>query len=169
MGDRYPVNPDADSDDSSISVSSSDRSQLAVEKGTQKTRRLTTDSDRNLHISITKAPGLEATAGIRTRGVDPTVTAGTLTTIATHTVVTNTLYLDNVMGDGQYDGQWFLVIDNVVQASYCTSEQDRTAKFPFPTAHPISVGSIIDIKVNHNGPGASTGSFSATIIGHERT
>ena len=168
MGIAWPILPEGDGDAPSRSPHSEIHSLLGA-NAAGATRRLTVDADRNLNVNVQAATGIEASAGILTRGAQATVTAATITTIATHTVATNTLYLDGFVATGQYDADWTLVIDNVTKITFQTSEQDRTARHTFPTAQPIAIGSIIDVKVNHHGPVATTGSFNATIIGHERT
>lgn len=93
-----------------------------------------------------------------------TVASGSPVTILSHTVVGTTLYLDEIITTGQADAEYTVLINSVMKLRYRTSEQDRTMKFKLPVSQLLSVGTVIDIKVQHEY--SFTADFAATLLGH---
>lgn len=98
-------------------------------------------------------------------GVNAAVPSSSLTTIVTFTNSLSTpFFFDGWLGTGQYEGDWFVVIDTVTRPEDRSSASTMRAGTQFSTPRRIDPGSIIDIKVQHYG--SATGQFSATIFGH---
>lgn len=94
-----------------------------------------------------------------------TVASGSPVTILTHTVVGTSLYLDEIIATGQTDAEYTVLINSVIMLRYRTSEQNRTMEFKLPVSQILSVGTIIDIKVQHEY--SFTADFAATLLGHK--
>lgn len=93
-----------------------------------------------------------------------TVASGSPVTILSHTVVGTTLYLDEIITTGETDAEYTVVINSVIKLRYRTSEQDRTMEFKLPVSQLLSVGTTIDIKVQHEY--GFTADFAATLLAH---
>lgn len=93
------------------------------------------------------------------------VPSAAVTTIHTHTVTSTKLFLDIILASGNLDAEYLIVVNGSTKARYKTSEQDRTAKFLFPSAQRFEIGDIIDIKVLHDA--STSGDFNASLIGHK--
>jgi hypothetical protein len=98
-------------------------------------------------------------------GNNAAVPPNILTTLVSYTNVgTEPLFLDGWIGTGEYEGDWFLVIDTVTKPEDRSSASTMRAGIQFTSPRRIEPGSIIDIKVEHYG--GATGQFSATLYGH---
>lgn len=92
------------------------------------------------------------------------VPASTLTTIVTYTNGSDPFFIDGWTGEGQWDGEWTLLIDNGTQDWDRTTGSRASAGHLFASPVRVPAGGIIDIKVEHYG--SSTGEFKATLFGH---
>jgi len=96
------------------------------------------------------------------RGVQSSVPASTLTTVAT-LVANGVRFVTKVICSGQENAKWELYIDSVVVA---TKRGAYTIDFDFvATPYRIDDGSAMDVKVTHEGTSAD---FDASIIGFDR-
>lgn len=98
-------------------------------------------------------------------GANAAVLPNILTTLVSYTNTgSGPLFIDGWLGTGQYEGDWFFVIDGVTTPEDRSSASTMRAGTQYTSPRRLEVGSIIDIKVEHYG--SATGQFSATIFGH---
>jgi len=164
MGIPWPNSPDRDGDDYTYSPMKNKESLLAAERGTDKTRRIEVDSERNLNVHIQKdssGGGLEVT--VLATGSTGAINAATLTNIVTHTATADQkLSKISCSGDGPAD---FTLFHNVTQIDIKRSSTgDLDKEFLFEDPYQISSGDVITIKVYHYATG-KTKTFDATIYG----
>jgi len=115
----------------------------------------------NVSIPVSNNPTLT----VDIPGSNVAVVPSILTTIVTYTNSAATpLFIDGWIGTGQYEGDWFFVVDSVIRPEDRSSASSMKAGTQFTTPRRLEPGSIIDIKVEHYG--AATGQFAATIFGH---
>jgi len=92
------------------------------------------------------------------------VPSTTITTVVTHTVVGSTLYLDGFQLTGQVDGEITFVINTLIKMKIRSAEMDRNGVMIFPAPIKLTVGDIVDVKIEHFDTGTFT--FNATLFGH---
>ena len=158
---KYPEN--VGGDEPTLAPTKNDRALLGAERGTQFTRRLETDADRNLFVRIA-ADDVSAPAQVSplaSNGVANTPD-NVLTTIVTFTAAVATRVTRiSVSGTDYAKFQIFL---NTVLVETKRSGPDRSLDFAF--AHPLGMDAsdILDVKVTHYAPGVLA-DFEATIYG----
>jgi len=115
-------------------------------------------------IPSSAGPSSGITSSVFIRGTATTVASGSQTTVTSYTNTGTTLWLDGVVGEGQIDAEWELVVDASIKISFRSGGIDCTGQLWFPRAIRIPVGSIIDVKVTHHF--SSTCDFSSSIVAH---
>lgn len=165
MGQQFPKYPNqvSDGDEPSYSPNKTQNSLLGVERGTDYTRRLETDTDSNLHVSVSASPGTApATVSPLAGGSVSSVTANTLTTVCTYTA-TGTKRVTRIGCSGTCYAKFTLVINTVVVETKRSGPQ-RNIDFTFDRPLLLSDSDILDLKVTHFVTG-ETNEFEATVYG----
>lgn len=165
MGEKFPQYPAqvADGDEVSFAPTKSDRSLLGVERGTDSTRRIETDVDRNLyvHVAADDAAAPVSVAPLASAGIT-SVPASTLSTIVTYTAVAATRVTRiGVSGTDYAKFQLFL---NTVLIETRRTSPERSIDFLFDVPLGLSTGNILEVKVTHYAPGVLA-DFESTIYG----
>ena len=164
MGLARPGMPDRDGDDYATSPMSNKESLLATERGTDKTRRVEVDDQRNLnvHIQADSSGGGSPVSALAIGSTGP-INATTLTTIINHVAAADeNISKISCSGDGPAD---YTLIHNVTQIDIKrTTQMNLDAEFKFEDPYPIQNGDILTIKVYHHATG-KTKTFDATIYG----
>ena len=97
------------------------------------------------------------------RGVQSSVPASTLTTVAT-LAANGVRFVTKVLCSGHEHAKWELYVDSAIVA---TKRGEYTQEFEFDsTPYRIDDGSAMDVKVTHYGAG--TPDFDVSIIGYDR-
>lgn len=158
---NYPEN--VGGDEPTVAPTKNDRAILGAERGTQFTRRIETDANRNVYVRIAAddvAPPAQVSA-LASSGV-ANVTASTLTTILTYTAPANQrITRISVSGTDYAKFQIFL---NTVLIETRRSGPDRSLDFTFTAPLGMASGNILDVKVTHYAPGVLA-DFESTIYG----
>lgn len=164
MALNWPNYPDnVGGDEVTAAPTKNDRSLLGAERGTQFTRRLETDADRNLYVRVAGddvAPParVSALASDDVTGVPD----GVLTTILTFTAATATrLTRISVSGTDYAKFQIFL---NTVLIETKRSGPDRSLDFHFTAPLGMDASDILDVKVTHYAP-TVLADFESTVYG----
>lgn len=152
-------------DEPTLAPTKNDRGLLGAERGTQFTRRIETDSDRNLFVRIAAVDGnilvpssVSAIAGGSVTGV----TASTLTTVLTYTAAT--AIRATRIGVSGTDYAKFQIFLNTVLIETKRSGPDRSLDFAFTSPLSLVIGDVLDVKVTHYAPGVLA-DFESTIYG----
>lgn|SRR3990167_3954200 len=165
MGLLFPDYP-ADvqgGDEPTHAPTKNDRSLLGAERGNDQTRRLETDSDRNLYVRIA-ADDVAAPARVSALASDDvtSVPDGSLTTILTYTAAAATR-LTRISVSGTDYAKFQIFLDTVLIETK-RSGPDRSLDFSFTSPLGLDVGQILDVKVTHYAPGVLS-DFESTIYG----
>lgn len=166
MGLKWPRTPTQinDGDDHSYAPEKSKESLLATERGTDATRRIETDSDRNLLVAIDKdnsAAG--AVSSVLATGVVSGLIDSTLTTITTFVAPSDTL-ITKVSCSGDAPADFTLLLNTVQIDIKRSSTADLDKEFSFSHPFKMLLNDVLDIKVFHHAPGKSR-TFNTTIYG----
>ena len=168
MGEKWPDIPvvqGGDGDDATYAPQKNDRSLLAAERGTQNTRRLQTDADRNLYVRVAaddSTPGAGAGISPLASGAATAVPASTLTTITTYTAASATRVTKISCGGSVYAK--FQLFKNTVLIDTHRSGPDRAIQLVFDPGLALAPGDVLDVKVTHYVTG-SMEEFEATVYG----
>ena len=165
MGLLFPDYP-ADvqgGDEPTHAPTKNDRSLLGAERGNDQTRRLETDSDRNLYVRIA-ADDVAAPARVSALASDDvtSVPDGSLTTILTYTAAAATR-LTRISVSGTDYAKFQIFLDTVLIETK-GSGPDGSLDFSFTSPLGLDVGQILDVKVTHYAPGVLS-DFESTIYG----
>lgn len=170
MGYPFPKTPDQAGDDEALAPQTNSRSLLAAERGTNKSIRLETDTNRNLYVVLGAGGAAQNVNVLSLPGIAPLATgavsgvlASTLTTITTYTPVTNKVITRIVVSGTRY-AKYQLFLNTVLIETQRTGP-DRNLAFifePFPLA--LNALDILDVKVTHYNT-AETADFEATVYG----
>lgn len=165
MGDTFPQYPNEvqDGDEVTHAPTKGDRSLLGAERGTQFTRRLETDVDRNLyvHVAADDTSGSASVAPMAV-GAAAAVPASSLTTIVTYTaIVAARITRVSVSGTDYAKFQLFL---NTVLIETQRTSPERSLDFLFDVPLGMAPGDILDVKVTHYATGVLA-DFESTIYG----
>lgn len=165
MGLHFPAYPGdvSDGDEHSHSPKKTHDSLLATERGTDNTRRLETDTNRNLYVNVAASPAtapasVSALAGGNVSGIANT----SLTTIATYAAATATKITRIGCSGTVYAKFQLFVNTNLTETK--RSGPYRSIDFNFDRPLSMSSGDVIDIKVTHYNT-SITADFEATIYG----
>jgi hypothetical protein len=165
MGLEYPKYPGdvSDGDERAYSPHKTTDSLLATERGTDYTRRIETDANRNLYVNVAASPttapsSVSALAG----GMIPSVPATTLTTLATYTATVPTK-ITRIGCSGTCYAKYQLVLNTSIIETK-RSGPERSIDFVFERPLNLLIGDILDIKVTHYVT-SSLEDFEATIYG----
>lgn len=93
------------------------------------------------------------------------VTPSTTVTVVTYTNTTGAVvYMDGWSSVGQYEADWRLYVNTVMQSEIRDAVAGPTAKEAFNPPIVLNPGDIVDVKMAHYG--GATGEFSGTIYLH---
>lgn len=149
MGLKWPRNPSQinDGDDHSFAPEKSKESLLATERGSDATRRLETDADRNLFVNVGANSALPAGVDTLATGSQVGVGANLLTTIVTYTApAAKSITRISVSGTEYAKYQLF---KNASLIETKRTGPDRSTEFVFNSPLVMSSGDILDVKVTH--------------------
>jgi hypothetical protein len=117
-----------------------------------------------LTIPSAVGPGSGITESLFVRGTQTSVAPSSQVTVTTFTNTGTMFWLDMIVGSGQIDAEWEIVIDASIKINGRSNGMDCLFSMPFPRPVRIPVGSIIDVKVTHYFSSACD--FEASIVGH---
>jgi len=158
---NYPEN--VGGDEPTVAPTKNDRALLGAQRGTQFTRRIETDTDRNLYVHIA-ADDVAAPASVSALAYDEatSVPASTLTTILTFTAASATkITRIAVSGTDYAKFQLFL---NTTLIETRRSSPERSMDFVFESPLALDAADIFDVKVTHYAPGVLA-DFESTLYG----
>ena len=152
-------------DEATYSPGKTQHSLLGAERGTQVTRRLETDSNNNLFVSIgsvvpgTLVPGSVSAVAV---GAVTSLPASTVSTIVTLTAGA-AIRLTRISVSGT-DYAKFLLFKNATLIETKRTGPDRSTDFMFNSPLDVASGDVIDVKVIHYATGVLA-DFESTIYG----
>lgn len=165
MGDTFPQYPNEvqDGDEVTHAPNKGDRSLLGAERGTQYTRRLETDADRNLfvHVAADDTGTSFVVAPLAGNGITG-VPASTLSTIVTYTAVATTRITRIAVSGTDYAKFQLFLNASLIETR--RSSPERSLDFPFDVPLGLAPGDVLDVKVTHYATGVLA-DFEATIYG----
>lgn len=158
---NYPEN--VGGDEPTVAPTKNDRAILGAERGTQFSRRLETDVDRNLYVRVA-ADDVAPPAQVSALAYDDVtnVPDGTLTTILTYTAAAATRLTKIVVSGTDY-AKFQIFLDTVLIETR-RSGPDRSLDFTFTAPLGMAIGQILDVKVTHYAP-AVLADFESTLYG----
>lgn len=158
---NYPEN--VGGDEPTLAPTKNDRAILGAERGTQFTRRIETDADRNLFVRVA-ADDVAPPAQVSALASDDatSVPDNSLTTILTFTAAADTR-LTRIAVSGTDYAKFQIFLDTVLIETR-RSGPDRSLDFAFTAPLGMAVGQILDIKVTHYATGVLA-DFESTIYG----
>lgn len=165
MGYTYPKYPTdtAGGDEVTHAPTKGDRSLLGAERGTDKARRLETDANNNLYVSVAASPATSpASVSALANGAVAGITDSTLTTIVTFSAASDTK-ITRIGCSGTCYAKYQLFL-NTTLVETKRSGPERSIDFLFDRPWAMVTGDILDVKVTHFVTG-STDDFEATIYG----
>lgn len=165
MAERWPDIPvvqGGDGDDPTYSPQKTQNSLLGAERGSQNTRRLETDSERNLYVHVAADDSTPLGVSPLASGAVTSVPASTLTTIVTFTAVGAVKATKISCGGSIYAK--FQLFKNTVLIDTHRSGPDRAIQLVFNPGLALAPGDVLDIKVTHYVTG-SLEEFEATVYG----
>lgn len=159
---KYPTDV-SDGDERTYSPHKTTDSLLAAERGTDYTRRLETDSNRNLYVNIAASGVLPPSAvnALAVGGIT-SIPASTLVTIVTFTAASD-VKLSKISVSGT-DYAKFQIFKNTSLIETKRSSPERSLDFDFAIPLNLVSGDILDVKVTHYAPGVLA-DFESTIYG----
>jgi hypothetical protein len=166
VGFLYPKYPTdvSDGDEQSFSPNKTTPSLLGTERGTDYTRRLETDADRNLLVAIDKDnSAASAVSSVLATGAVSGLIDSTLTTITTFVAPGETL-ITKVSCSGDAPADFTLLLNTVQIDIKRSSTADLDKEFSFSHPFKMLLNDVLDIKVFHHAPGKSR-TFNTTIYG----
>lgn len=158
---NYPEN--VGGDEPTVAPTKNDRGLLGAERGTQFTRRLETDSDRNLFVRIA-ADDVAPPAVVSALAADSetNVPSGTPTTLLTFTAAAATKVTRIAVSGTDY-AKFEILIDTMLVETKRTGP-DRSLDFTFTAPLGLAVGQVLDIRVTHYATGVLA-DFESTLYG----
>jgi len=171
VGLEFPTYPGevSDGDEHSYSPHKTKDSLLGTERGTDFTRRLETDVDRNLYVhlaaddtSLPGGTGIPGSVDALAVGAQLGVGSTLLTTIVTYTAAALTK-VTRISTSGTVYAK-FQLFKNTTLIETKRSGPDRSMDFLFTSPLKLAIGDIIDVKVTHYQTG-ELADFEATIYG----
>ena len=166
MGLGFPNYPGdvSDGDERAVSPKKTTDSILATERGTDYTRRIETDDERNLYVHVAKdSSGSGLDVGVLSTGTASGISYQTLTTITTYVAsATTRISKISVSGDAPADYTVVLNTTTIDVKRTDTSDLDRDFSFEHPLT--INLNDVLEVKVFHQAPSKSR-TFDATIYG----
>lgn len=163
MGIPFPNTPAQGGDDEALAPRTNSRSLLGTQRGTDETRRLELDANRNLyaHIGADDTAIPNAVNALAYNAIT-NVTDNTLVTIVTYTA-TVARKITRISCSGTDYAKFQLVL-NTTTIETKRSGPDRSAEFVFISPLSLQIGDILDIKVVHYNTSVLT-NFEASIYG----
>jgi len=156
---KYPVDV-SDGDERSHSPNKTTDSLLATERGTDYTRRIETDGNRNLYVNVA---GSDLVSAILTKGTVSGLADNTLVTVVTFVAgASNKLSRIGCSGDGLADFMFFINTDKKETKRSETLDLDK--EFNFNPMLTLNNNDVVEIKVIHYSTG-HTKTFDVTIYG----
>jgi hypothetical protein len=170
MGLPFPNTPEQGGDNEAVAPYSNSRSILGSERGSNKAKRLETDTNNNLYVVLGAGGASQNVNVISLKAIDPLSTgtatgilASTLTTLTTYSPVTNKV-ITRIAVSGTRYAKYQLFLNTALIETQRTGP-DRNLAFifePFPLA--LNATDILDVKVTHYNTG-ETADFEATVYG----
>jgi hypothetical protein len=150
-------------DERTYSPHKSTDSLLAAERGTDSTRRLETDANRNLYVNLAASGVLppSSVAALAVGGIT-SIPASTQVTIVTFTAATD-VKLSKISVSGT-DYAKFQLYKNMGLIETKRSSPERSLDFEFAIPLNLVSGDIIDVKVTHYATGVLA-DFESTVYG----
>ncbi len=160
MGSQRPTNPDLDGDEAAVSPRQTTIGLLGHERGTDKTRRIETDTDGNVYTHV--AADSSASVSPLVVGAVTNVPDNTLTTIVTFTATVVTK-ITRISCSGTIYGK-FQLFKNTTLIETIRSGPDRTVFIEFNSPLSFIATDVLDVKVTHFAPSLLE-NFEATVYG----
>lgn len=162
--ERYPHYPSETlgGDDPSFSPQKQQNSLLATERGTDHTRRIETDVDKNVYVHVAKdsssaGAGIQILATNKITGITSAMGEQTIVTftITSERALTSIIVSGTIYGKAQ-------IYRNLTRIDTLRMGPNRNLKFePFS----VSSGDVIDVKISHTRPAPTAGDYECTIRG----
>lgn len=143
---KYPGDV-SDGDEHSHSPHKTHDSLLATERGTDYTRRIETDANRNVYVNVAGNTALPAAIDTLATGTQTGVGASLLTTIVTYTAP-SAKKISKVSVSGTEYAK-FQLFKNTGLIDTKRTGPDRSIDFMFNSPLLMTTGDILDIKVTH--------------------
>jgi hypothetical protein len=166
VGLPFPAYPGgtSDGDERTDSPKKTTPSLLASERGTDYTRRLETDTERNLYVHVAEdssAAGLVVTA--LAAGATTNLADSILTTLVTYTAPAGGKRISKIEAGGTLYAKYQMFINTVLVATR-RSGPDRYVVFDFSSPYSLAASDILDVKVTHYNTGTA-GDFESSVFG----
>lgn len=161
MGLSYPINASQDGDNEALAPTTLSRTLLGAERGTQNSRRLEVDSNRNLYVSIA-ADSTKTNVSSLAYDEVANVVANSETTVVTYTAAT-----DLIITRISISGDVYAKVKVYINSSTIETKRmgaDRNVDFVWADGMVVNNGDIIDVKVIHFATG-TTPNYEASIYG----
>lgn len=165
MGLHFPDYPGdvTDGDEQSHSPHKTTSSLLGTERGTDYTRRLETDANRNLYVNVAASPATAPQAvSAAANGAVTGIPTTTLTTIVTFSAASDTK-ITRIGCSGTCYAKYQLFL-NTVLVETKRSGPERSIDFLFNRPWAMVTGDVLDVKVTHYVTGGLE-DFESTIYG----
>lgn len=164
MALEFPIYPGdvSDGDEHSHSPKKTHDSILATERGTDYTRRIETDANRNVYVNVGANSALPAGVDTLATGAQTTVGANLLTTIVTYTAATAKKVSKISVSGTEYAK--YQLFKNASLIDTKRTGPDRSTEFLFESPLLMASSDILDVKVTHFYTG-NTVDFEASIYG----
>jgi hypothetical protein len=149
MGLEFPKYPGdvSDGDERAYSPHKTTDSLLAAERGTDSTRRIETDGNRNLYVNVAGNSSLPSSIDTLATGAQTSVAANLLTTIVTLTAATAKGITKVSVSGTEYAKFQLFKNTNLIDTK--RTGPDRSVDFVFINPLSMSAGDILDVKVTH--------------------
>lgn len=155
---NYPTDT-ANGDEPTHSPNKSQKSLLAAERGSQRTKRLETDALNNLYVRIgggtSGIPVFTSTVNSYSETLVPFATP---TTILTYLVpVGQTLYVTEAIGWGDTNGEFLIKVNGITKGGGRTTAADPNFQGEYISAPIIAMaGDTVTIVAEHYNPASKT-------------
>jgi hypothetical protein len=143
---KYPGDV-SDGDEHSHSPHKTHDSILATERGTDYTRRIETDANRNVYVNVASNSALPASVDTLATGTQTGVAANLLTTIVTFTAGSAKKITKVSVSGTEYAK--FQLFKNTGLIETKRTGPDRSVDFIFNSPLVMNTGDILDVKVTH--------------------
>jgi hypothetical protein len=143
---KYPGDV-SDGDEHSHSPKKTHDSILATERGTDYTRRIETDANRNVYVNVAGNSALPASVDTLATGTQTGVASSLLTTIVTFTAGSAKKITKVSVSGTEYAK--FQLFKNTGLIETKRTGPDRSVDFIFSSPLVMNTGDILDVKVTH--------------------
>jgi hypothetical protein len=143
---KYPTDV-SDGDEHSHSPHKTHDSILATERGTDFTRRIETDANRNVYVNVAGNSSLPASVDTLATGAQTSISANLLTTIVTYTAPSTKGITRISVSGTEYAKYQLFKNTNLIETK--RTGPDRSTDFIFSSPLAMSSGDVLDVKVIH--------------------